>query len=100
MGGVCRQRCPNVECDADVVLSVEDTFAFLFPFELSVSVLYDMTFFHSHAVCSGSVATTSERWVDVAGRRKRDREGDNNESDGSGGFAARLRAEELAVGCM
>ena len=58
VGGVCRHRWPEVEADVDVVL-----FVLLFPFELSVSVLYDMTLFHSRAVCSGSVAPTSERWV-------------------------------------
>lgn len=58
VGGVCRQRCPDVEAVTDVTLPEEDTFAFLFLFELSVSVVCDMTLFHSDAVRCGSVATT------------------------------------------
>lgn len=98
--GVCRQRCPDAEAVADVTLPDEVTFAFLFPFELSVSVVYDMTLFHSNAVRSGSVATTRERSVNVAGQRQRDREGDDSEFDDGDSFVARLRAEELAVGRM
>jgi hypothetical protein len=56
VAGACRLRSP--EFDADVVL-----FAFLFPLELFVSMLYDMTLLHSCAVWSGSVATTSDQSV-------------------------------------
>jgi hypothetical protein len=58
VGSVCRHRSPKFEADVDVVL-----FTFLYPLELSVSILYDMTLFHSCAVWSASVAATSERWV-------------------------------------
>src|SRR5947207_13907166 len=63
VAGVCHLRCPKVDADADVVLPVEVTFALLLPFELSVSVVYDMTLFHNHATCAESVAAMPERWA-------------------------------------
>jgi hypothetical protein len=55
VAGVYRRRLPDFEADVDVVL-----FAFFFLLGLSVSVLYDMTLFHSCAVWSGLVAATVE----------------------------------------
>jgi hypothetical protein len=53
VGGVCRQRCPDVEADVDVLFPVEDILPLLFPFELPVSVVDDMTLFHNHVIHDG-----------------------------------------------
>jgi hypothetical protein len=53
VGGVCCQRCPDVEADVDVSFPVEDILPLLFSFELPVSVVDDMTLFHNHVIHDG-----------------------------------------------